>query len=120
MPPCPGLGALLVRDPRQAEDPRDYAAGRGLAAAVGEGLRRRGVVAVCSGLLVLRPVHAAPAKPKAARRRRRRGGVGCARAGVVPRAALGHDARHAGGDALRLARPRRRRGAAAALIGPFS
>ena len=58
VPPCPGLDALLVRDPRQAEDPRDYAAGRGLPADVGEGLRRRGVVAVCSGLLVLRPVHA--------------------------------------------------------------
>lgn len=58
VPPCPGLDALLVRDPRQAENPRDYAAGRGLPADVGEGLRRRGVVAVCSGLLVLRPVHA--------------------------------------------------------------
>ena len=58
VPPCPGLDALLVRDPRQAENPRDYAAGRGLPADGGEGLRRRGVVAVCSGLLVLRPVHA--------------------------------------------------------------
>lgn len=58
VPPCPGLDALLLRDPRHAEAPADYTAGRGLSAAVADGLARRGVVSVCSGLLVLRPVHA--------------------------------------------------------------
>ena len=64
VPPCPGLDALLVRDPRQAENPRDYAAGRGLPADVGEGLRRRGVVAV--------PLAGPPPCTRCARRRARR------------------------------------------------